>query len=92
MGTPKVSQNDSVGTWSSKKLIFNKKWVPEQFTKQHPVRIFFNFNDSEDAEYFEQKFFNGMERKIELMSHKNGLTNILCDHLTIFPTQILKCF
>ena len=60
----KVSKNDSVGTWSSKKLIFNKKWVPEQFTKQHPVRIFFNFNDSEDAEYFEQKFLMAWREKL----------------------------
>ena len=64
LGTPKVSQNDSVGTWSSKKLIFNKKWVPEQFTKQHPVRIFFNFNDSEDAEYFEQKVLMAWREKL----------------------------
>ena len=68
LGTPKSSKNDSVGTWPARKLIFNakNKWVPEQFTKQHPVRIPFKFNDSNDAEYFEQKFLMSHGKRIEL--------------------------
>lgn len=87
LGTPKSSKNDSIGTWSAKKLVFSakNKWVPDQFTNQQPVRIPFKFNDSNDAEYFEQKTLMSNGKKIDLptsiFSPNSAVNTDSCIHL-----------
>ena len=68
LGKPKASVNESVGTWGSSDLSFKLKgkWVPEQFIKNHPSRIPFNFDNSEDEEYFHDKFDFTSGKKIQL--------------------------
>ena len=50
LGKPKTSVNDSVGTWGTTDLTFKlkSKWVPEQFVNNHPSRVPFSFDSSEE--------------------------------------------